>query len=274
MSDAIDRRVVLPGGEFRLLDWRGPDPPVVFLHGLTGTADVWRPTVEAIGKERPHALAIDQRGHGRTLADGARETASRMANDVADFVRTVGLDRPHLCGHSMGGRIAIVAASRYPELFRSVAIVDIGPDSWKKNWVDSVDAFARMRPTMAAEDIARTVERRKLDANNEAAFRARFEEQPDGSFRALGSIEAMSRMVQIQRSANYWANWEAIRPPALLVRGGDSDELRPHVFAQMQRRNTAVKVVEFEGTGHNVPLLAPGRLAQTLVRFWREAGAV
>lgn len=80
----------------------------------------------------------------------------------------------------------------------------------------------------------------------------------------------MSRMVRIQRSASYWSDWEAIRPPALLVRGGDSDELRPHVFDQMRRRNPAVEVVEFAGVGHNVPLLAPARLAATLAAFWRN----
>ncbi len=270
MTEAIDRWVSLPGGEFRLLEWAGAEPSAVFLHGLTGTADVWRPAIGALAPGAPHSFAIDQRAHGRTNADGARETARRMARDVADLVAALGLERPHLVGHSMGGRIAIVAAAHYPQLFRSVAIVDIGPDAWKQNWVDSVNGFARMRPSLSPGDIARTIQRRQLDADNEAAFRARFAEQPDGSFRPLGSVEAMSRMVRIQRSASYWSDWEAIRPPALLVRGGDSDELRPHVFDQMRRRNPAVEVVEFAGVGHNVPLLAPARLAATLAAFWRN----
>lgn len=273
MGEAIERRITLPGGEFRLLEWAGDLPAVVFLHGLTGTADVWRPTLAALQAGRPNAFAIDQRGHGRTVADGATETAVRMARDVADLVAALVLTRPHLVGHSMGGRVAMVAASRYPALFRSVAIVDIGPDAWKQNWVDSVDGFSRMRSTMTAADLARTVERRQLDANNEAAFRARFEEQPDGSFRALGDFQAMARMVRLQRSRNYWANWEALQAPALLLRGAESDELRPHVFSRMCARNPGVEVIEFDGTGHNVPLLAPVRLAETLAGFWARSDA-
>src|SRR5690554_5984194 len=59
--------VRLPAGGFRILTWPGgTDGTTVFLHGLSGAADVWRPTIAAFGSDRPRCIAIDQRGHGRS----------------------------------------------------------------------------------------------------------------------------------------------------------------------------------------------------------------
>ncbi len=268
----IERRLTLPAGDFRLLEWPGEGPPAVFLHGLSGSADVWGGTVA--GLPGCHAFAIDQRGHGSSPQPATGYHAIEYAADAHALSDALALDRPHLIGHSMGGRVALVAAARWPGLFRSVAIVDIGPEAWKQNWVDTVAAFDRMPPGFAsrAEAIAYASRGRILTPEAIERFLGRLAEQADRSYRWKANFDALKQTVTLQRGRGYWREWERITDPLLLIRGGTSDELRPAVAAAMRERNPLARYEEFADTGHNIPLIAPGLLAESLRAHWVAVG--
>jgi pimeloyl-ACP methyl ester carboxylesterase len=269
----IERFVELPAGRFRVLEWPGSGRPVVFLHGLTAVADVWGATVEALGAGAPPCVAIDQRGHGQSHPSTMNYSINAYVADATSFIRMGKLDRPHLVGHSMGGRVAMVLAARHPELIRSVAIVEIGPEQWKANWEQSVAAFAEMPHSFADEAAALAFAGSRVSNSpvGTGAFLSRLREEPDGSFRWRADIDALAKTVQSQRSRNHWSDWEALQPPALFVRGETSHEVRQRIATAMRRRNPAVKFVELEGVSHNVPLIAPERLAIALRAFWAES---
>jgi len=281
MSEAAEGLVELPAGRFRVLEWPGSEPAAVFLHGLTGVAEVWGPTVEALGSGRPRCIAIDQRGHGQSAKPPSGYGIASYVADAVDLCRILGLDRPHLVGHSMGARVAIVLAARHPAAIRSVAIVDIGPEQWKANWQQTVAGLDRMPASYTdAESAIGNAARARPGSSVDAAFGrpgaealrgialARLKTNPDGSVSWLADREALKKTVVSHRGRNYWAEWEAVAVPALFIRGGDSNEVRPRVAAEMRRRNTKVACEEFPGVGHNIPLLAPARLADSLRAFW------
>ena len=268
----------LPAGRFRTLEWPGPEPAVLFLHGLTGVAEVWQPTIARLHPSRPRCIAIDQRGHGQSAKPVAGYGVGSFAADVIATLDALELEQVHLVGHSMGARVGMVAAARYPARFRSVVIVDIGPEAWRANWVDTIAAFDRMPKEYASiddavrpRDPARGGE--SIDAaiasstELEAVARARFRVGPDGSARWWADVEALKQTVKTQRSRGYWKEWRALQPPALLIRGGDSKEVRPAVAARMRSENPAVAYLELAGVGHNVPLLTPGQLSEELWQF-------
>ena len=261
-----ERWIQLQGERFRSLEWDGDAPDVLLLHGLTAVAESWQPTAERLPDTR--LLAIDQRGHGRSTHEVPDPSATALALDAVRAAGALGLERPHLVGHSMGARVAIVAAARYPQRFRSVTIVDIGPEAWRSNWVETVAALERNRDELPPGRLDDIVRRQGFDAETALAFRARFEDQPGGGHRTLGSREAMVRFVRTQRSRNYCRQWERIAVPLLLVRGGESGELRPQIASEMRRRNPRARFEEIPGTAHNIPLLAPGALATALAKFW------
>lgn len=272
MSKPTGRIVVTPRGPFRVLYWAGRSgPPVLLLHGLTATADAWRATIRALGDELPPRFAIDLRGHGQSHApDGDDYSAATMAKDVVAVMAALGLDRPHLAGHSMGARIAMVAAARMPGEFRSVSIVDIGPERWTANWRETVAAIDRMAPWFADEEsaVAALSRGRELSTDAHAALSGRFQPAPGGGVAWRGSREGWKAAVIAQRSRDFWREWERITIPALLVRGGTSTELRAATAEEMRKRNARVAFEEFEGIGHNIPAIAPARLGASLQRFW------
>src|SRR6478672_6802973 len=79
---------------------------------------------------RAHSVtAIDLRGCGRSDAPAEGYSIPELADDVAALCADVGIERPVVVGHSLGGMIAVELGARYPSLVRGLVLVDPGPIS-------------------------------------------------------------------------------------------------------------------------------------------------
>jgi pimeloyl-ACP methyl ester carboxylesterase len=103
---------------------RGDGPPIVFIHGALADHSAATRQLEAFSDTHT-AIAYDLRGHGNT-ANPHHEpySISQLAEDLHAFVTELDLDNPVLCGVSMGGMIAQVYASRYPEQLSALVLAD------------------------------------------------------------------------------------------------------------------------------------------------------
>ena len=108
------------GGSIHVLE-RGAGRPLLLIHGITLQARVWAPQLHLMA-DRYRVLAMDVRGHGRSVAgrDGfGRRIAAR---DVATVLDHFDLHDAVIVGHSMGGMILMEFAGDFPdELARRVA---------------------------------------------------------------------------------------------------------------------------------------------------------
>ncbi len=85
--------------------------PVVLLHALAAGANDWLEIANALS-DRWRVIALDQRGHGGSARPGSY-SFEQMRGDIARLIDGLGLVRPVLIGHSMGGTVAYL----YPEAF-------------------------------------------------------------------------------------------------------------------------------------------------------------
>lgn len=265
----VERLVETPRGAFRALEWPGGGVPVLLLHGLSGVAEVWEPTVEELPPGR-HIVAIDQRGHGETHPETGGYSIGSFVADTLAVLESLGLERPHLVGHSMGARVAIAFAARHPGRIRTVTIVDIGPEQWKENWESTLEAFSKMPARFESEGaaLAYAARGREMSESAKRIFLARLKPLPGGGLTWRADLEALNATVRNHRSRNYWREWAAIESPLLLIRGGASRELRPNVYEKMRMMQPSATYKELDGVGHNIPLIAPGQLASELIAFW------
>lgn len=95
-----------------------PDAPVaLFLHGWACSVYTWRKNLRAVADAGVRAVAFDLGGHG--LSDKPlvteRYTVPAMVGDVLQVMDALGLERPVVVGHSMGGGIALRLAIDAPE---------------------------------------------------------------------------------------------------------------------------------------------------------------
>ncbi len=260
----------LPAGAFRALTWSTGRETVLFLHGLTAVADVWGPTIRALPPSRRY-VAIDQRGHGQSpRPDSGYGTGDYIVDTLAAIDR---LGAPvHLVGHSMGARIALLLAARHPGRLKSVAIVDIGPEASKTN-VTSTIAGIDSRPETFDDRqaaIAFAFRNREPTPDAIALFLARLEPLAGGGYRWWSRRHALAETVRLHRGRGYWREWRRIQMPALFVHGGRSNEVSMAVAERMRAENPAVRFERFDDAGHNIPLIAPERLANSLEAFWRS----
>jgi pimeloyl-ACP methyl ester carboxylesterase len=103
---------------------QGADKPqLLLLHGLTDDGGCWAPVIEALAGEYD-IIAPDARGHGQSDAPERGYSPADHAGDVVAFIRALGLNRPIVMGHSMGGMVATAVAAQHPELVNAVVVED------------------------------------------------------------------------------------------------------------------------------------------------------
>ncbi|MFQ3244842.1 MAG: esterase [Arenicella sp.] len=99
--------------------------PVLIIPGLFGSTTNWRSFAKQLGEYCP-VIVIDQRNHGRSPhADS--HSYSDMVGDLLEFIDNLGLAEINLCGHSMGGKVAMAFALMHPERVNRLAVLDIAP---------------------------------------------------------------------------------------------------------------------------------------------------
>ena len=100
----------------------GTGTPIVLAHGGWMSADMWEPQVDFLA-DRYRVLTYDIRGHGRTGGtDEPTYSIDRFVDDLRALVERLSLDRPVLCGLSLGGMIAQTYAHRYPDAVQGLVL--------------------------------------------------------------------------------------------------------------------------------------------------------
>jgi pimeloyl-ACP methyl ester carboxylesterase len=101
----------------------GRAPAILFVHGWGCDHSHFAPQQAFFGQKR-RTIAVDLRGHGASDAPVQDYTVAGFADDLAWQCRELGLDRPIIVGHSMGGNIALELASRHSSLLAAAIIID------------------------------------------------------------------------------------------------------------------------------------------------------
>ena len=114
-------------GILRVGEW-GPDDPaaptVIAVHGITASHLAWAVIAGAMPQVR--LIAPDLRGRGRSAGLPGPYGMARHAADLEAVIEALELPRAILVGHSMGGFVAVVTASLYPDRFSEVFLIDGG----------------------------------------------------------------------------------------------------------------------------------------------------
>ncbi len=103
---------------------QGDKPPLVLVHGFSDNGLCWTPVARDLESDYD-VIMPDMRGHGLSARVQLDEKVD-MAADVAELIRTLGLHRPIVGGHSMGAMVAYQLGVRFPELVSALFLEDPG----------------------------------------------------------------------------------------------------------------------------------------------------
>ena len=104
----------------------GAGQPIIIIHGFLGMNDNWKSLGTQFAAQGFQVHALDLRNHGKSFhsSDFSYEL---MAEDVKQYCEFHYLKDVVLLGHSMGGKVAMLFASTYPDLVSKLIVADIGP---------------------------------------------------------------------------------------------------------------------------------------------------
>ncbi len=100
--------------------------PFIILHGFLGMGDNWKTLGKQFSASNYQVHLVDQRNHGRSFHDDAFDY-ELMVEDLKHYCETNNLKDIVLLGHSMGGKTAMLFATKYPELVSKLIVADISP---------------------------------------------------------------------------------------------------------------------------------------------------
>ena len=250
----------------------GDGRPVVLVHGLGLSSALWNRMRDSFGAGYRLVL-VDLRGAGRSHElERTDLSLARWADDLAEVVRELELDRPVLVGHSLGASIVLKYALERPGevgalvllgaeanlsnlaprmLAAAERIESVGLESW-------VDEFWSKNPPFSQLSLQR-------DPSILDEYRARLLENDDVDYvrqcRAIASAESLAdRLGEVAQ-------------PVLVVVGGSDDRTLPEHGRQLAQAIPQARLVELAGVGHTIPLEAPADTARAITEFLREVEA-
>ncbi len=192
----------------------GSGKPMLLLHGGLGTGDMFEPILPALAANH-QVIAPDLQGHGRT-ADIDRPIDIRlMADDIAALIDHLGLERPDVVGYSLGGGVAFMLASRYPDKVGKLvtASVYLRPDV--------IDPDLRAQQGQVNASAAEFMK----DTPMYQAYQA-VAPRPEDFGKLLDKIGAS------MAEYDYTAEFRDLKVPTLLV-AGDADQAPPSHYVEM-----------------------------------------
>ena len=104
----------------------GNGKPMLIIHGFLGMNDNWKSLGTQFAAQGFQVHALDLRNHGKSFHSNDF-SYELMAEDVKQYCEFHQLTNVILLGHSMGGKVAMLLASTYPDLVSKLIIADIGP---------------------------------------------------------------------------------------------------------------------------------------------------
>ncbi|MEU5401143.1 alpha/beta hydrolase [Streptomyces sp. NPDC005963] len=215
------------GGEGRSVEEPVHAPGVLLLHGLMGRASHWASTARWLA-ERHRAIALDQRGHGRS--DKPTEgpyTREAYAADAEAAIEQLGVAPVVLIGHAMGALTAWQVATRRPELVKALIICDMRAsalgaasqrewDEWFRAWPVPFATLADVRKWFGEDDP--TME--QPSASRGEFYAEVMAERADG-WRPVFSRRQMLKSREAWVHDAHWEDLALVECPTLVVRGVD-----------------------------------------------------
>jgi 3-oxoadipate enol-lactonase len=248
------------------IDHAGEGELLVLMHGIGGNRTNWTEQVKVLS-EYFHVVAWDARGYGDSDDYEGELDFNDFARDLSRVLDHFGVEKSHIAGLSMGGRISQSFYAMYPERVKTLSLIATFTgfknftDAEKQKFID-----LRLKPLVEegkdVMDIAPVVAKTLIGPN---ATEAQYQQLVD-SMKCLHK-ESYIKTVRATTMFDQTAVLEKIAVPTLLVYGENDGLTHPDLGKKMAERIKGCEFNIIPKSGHLINLEQPELFTEVLQNF-------
>jgi len=256
----------VPGAPRIAYDRAGAGPLIVFLHGIGGNRTNWRGQLGPFAKAGCTAVSWDGRGYlGSDDYDGPLDFGD-FAADLVRLLDHLGVKRAHLCGLSMGGRIAQDFYFKHSERVATMTLCDTHGGFSHLTPEQRADYVAARRDPLLdgkePRDIAPGLVERLAGPNAPEAVRREL-------FESLAALRKHSYIKSLEATVNQdtIGDLSTIDVPTHFIVGEHDRLTTPEIVERMAKQVRGSRYTLIEDAGHLVNLEKPEAFNATALDF-------
>lgn len=265
-----ERRAVVGGIEMRWLE-QGTGQPVVLVHGIPTSPELWRRVIPRIRGAR--VLAWEMVGYGKSMDTGAGRDISvaRQADYLAAWLEHLGIDRAVLVGHDLGGGVVQILAVRRPDVAAGLVLTNaVGYDAWPVPSVKALRAASRLVERVPPSWMATLLRVSFMSrAHDDAEIASESAEIHLSRYDREGGSEALVRQVRsldVRDTLAVAGALKALDVPATVV-WGEADRFLKVRYGERLARDLGAPLVRIPGGRHFTPENHPDEVALGVTRL-------
>jgi 3-oxoadipate enol-lactonase len=247
----------------------GAGAPVVFVHGIGGSARIWEAQLMTFCAAGHTSVAVNLLGYGGR-PPVSEVTFEALATDVEALVASIGLDRPVLVGHSLGGMVAQTMVRRQPGVYRAVVLCATSPafgnpsGDFQKKFVS--DRLAPLAAGRTMTELAPSIVDEIMGPKPDAAARAH-------AIAIMGGTPADTYRANVHGIVTFdeRANLANIRIPVLCLAAEHDRNAPPPMMERMAGKIPDARYVCLPSVGHLPNLEAPDAFDASVLAFLHQA---
>jgi len=239
-------------------------PAVILLHGLFGSLSNLAGVAKALS-DNFCVYQLDLRNHGTSPHDG-NMTYPDMANDIIEFMDDHDIQRAHILGHSMGGKVAMQVALNHPERLLKLIVADIAPVTYTQHHNPALDGLQAL--SQINLESRKQADEKLSHYINEQPVRAfllkNLYREPSGLYKLRLNLPAILNHYESVRET---LTGKAFSNPTLFLKGSES------AYIQQKHKETILslfpnaKIKVISGVGHWLHSEKPETFNRLVVQF-------
>jgi pimeloyl-ACP methyl ester carboxylesterase len=271
----------LTGGDVQVKeDGPADGPPIVLLHGFSGSIRWWDGMVDELAREH-RVIRFDLLGHGGSEKPSGGYSMEEQARLVALALNELGVEGATVAGHSMGATVAVALAEEASELVDKIVVVDEGPD----NTYADVPFLAKLGfVPVIGQALNRLVTDGMIrDGFEDSTFAPGYDladgfEDPD---QVIEDFRAMT-YTAFDQSASAEDDYSGETPldqrlisaavPVLVIFGSEDQSYDADENLTAYQDVPGVRTAKIEGAGHSPNVEKPAETARLILEFAGDPG--
>jgi pimeloyl-ACP methyl ester carboxylesterase len=247
------------------LEGNSKNKSIIFLHGFPYDHTMWKAQIDELS-ENYFCVTYDIRGLGESPVGDGQFTMESFVDDLESTITELKLDKPILCGLSMGGYISFRALERMEENFSAVILCDTRSEAdnneGKLKRAAAIKRISTEGLAPFAKDFITNCFGDDYKKNHKDEFEKRIAKS--SGFNPVGVKGSLLAMLGRNDTTEYLSK---IKIPALIICGENDALTPPAIMKPLAEKINGAEFVVIKNSGHMSPIENPEEVNEAIKKF-------